>query len=240
MPDASEGPLLDVRRLTAGYRGRAVIYDIQLTVGTGEVVVMLGSNGAGKTTTLRSVVGHIRADESTILFAGRPLPTARPWLAARQGISLIPSEHFTFAALTVEENLALGAHTVDSVTARRESRDRVLSLFPRLGERLAQKAGTMSGGEQRMLSLGVALMARPRLLLLDEPSLGLAPAVVDQIMKTLRNLVLVDGLSILMVEQNVGQALEIADRTYVMRSGRVILEEPAATTRGRDNWWDLF
>ena len=233
-------PLLDVKGLTAGYAGRPVVHHVDLAVDEGEIVVILGSNGAGKTTTLRAIVGLLRPFAASIVYRGQAWRADRPWLAAKLGLAMIPSERFTFAELSVAENLALGAYTVSSPTERREREQRVLELFPRLAERLEQKAGTMSGGEQRMLSVGIALMARPKLLLLDEPSLGLAPAIVDQIMRTLRELVASDGMSVLMVEQNVGQAVAVADRVYVLRSGRVILEEPAEAIRARDQWWDLF
>jgi len=233
-------PLLQVRGLTAGYSGRAVVHDLTLTVDEREIVVVLGSNGAGKTTTLRAITGHLRPFGATVTYRGEPWRTDRPWRAAARGLAMVPSERFTFAALTVSENLTLGAHTVSLETERHEREQRVLELFPRLAERREQRAGTMSGGEQRMLSVGIALMARPQLLLLDEPSLGLAPAVVEQIMKTLRQLVDEDGMSVLMVEQNVGQAIAVADRVYVLRSGRIILEEPAEAMRAREQWWDLF
>jgi len=232
-------PLLRVDGLTAGYAGRAVVYDVGLEVGAGEVVVMLGSNGAGKTTTLKSVVGLVRPLHGDVQYDGRPWRADRPSRAAGAGISYIPAERFTFAQLSVDENLALGGYTT-SAELRRERLAMVRELFPVLASRGAQRAGTMSGGEQRMLSVAVALMAGPRLLLLDEPSLGLAPAVVETLMRTLARLVREQGLSVLMVEQNVAHALSIADRTYVMRSGRIILEESVEETRARESWWDLY
>jgi branched-chain amino acid transport system ATP-binding protein len=231
--------LLDVRGLTAGYGGQAVVYGIDLTVASGEIVVILGSNGAGKTTTLKSIVGLLRPEAAMIDYAGSPWQADKPWRAASAGMSFIPAERFTFAELTVDENLALGAHAVDSA-AEDERREDMLRLFPILAKRGGQRAGTMSGGEQRMLSLAVALMSRPKLLLLDEPSLGLAPAVVQQIAEVLRRLVDAQGLSVLMVEQNVGQILQTADRAYVMRSGRIILEAKAEEIGKRDQLWDLF
>jgi branched-chain amino acid transport system ATP-binding protein len=238
--EAALEPLLRVRGLTAGYDGRAVVHDVELTVGDREIVVVLGSNGAGKTTTLRAITGLLRPFAATVTYRGAEWRTDRPWRAAEHGLAMVPSERFTFAALTVSENLALGANTVASPSERQEREQRVLELFPRLAERRDQKAGTMSGGEQRMLSVGIAMMARPRLLLLDEPSLGLAPTIVEQIMRTLRQLVEDDGLSVLMVEQNVGQAVAAADRVYVLRSGRIIIEEPAHEMAAREQWWDLF
>jgi branched-chain amino acid transport system ATP-binding protein len=236
---ATSEQLLEVDGLTAGYQGRAVIYEVGFTVGHGEVVAILGSNGAGKSTTLKSVVGLVRPQSATVSYDGKPWPTNRPWRAAGSGIAFIPAERFTFAELTVSENLALGGYSC-TAAEREETLARSLDLFPILGKRLDQKAGTMSGGEQRMLSLAVALMSRPRLLLLDEPSLGLAPVIVDQIMDTVARLVAEEGLSVLMVEQNVGQVLKVAHRVCVMRSGRIILEESADETRAREQWWDLF
>ncbi len=238
-PEAAGTSLLEVNGLTAGYRGRPVIYDVALKVGDGEVVILLGSNGAGKTTTLKSIIGLVPPLKATISYGGRQWTTDRPWKAAENGIAFIPAERATFASLTVLENLHLGAYRVRSPAQRAERLELVLELFPRLRERLRQRAGTMSGGEQRMLSLSTALMSQPRLLLLDEPSLGLAPAVVEQIMTAIRELSR-HQMAALMVEQNVGQAAKVADRTYVMRSGRIILEEDAAQTRARDTWWDLF
>lgn len=232
--------LLSVTGLTAGYRGRAVIYDVALNVRPREIVVMLGSNGAGKTTTLKSLVGLLKPMAGSVEYDGKRWRTDRPWSAAGNGISFIPAERFTFAQLTVEENLALGAYTRADSSRVSERRREVIEMFPILGERLGQKAGTMSGGEQRMLSLAVALMAGPKLLLLDEPSLGLAPAVVQQIMRTLSQLADQQGLSVLMVEQNVAQVLPITDRVYVMRSGRIILSQTAEEMRQREQWWDLF
>jgi branched-chain amino acid transport system ATP-binding protein len=232
--------LLSVVDLTAGYRGRAVIYDVALEVARGEIVAILGSNGAGKTTTLKSIVGLVHPLSANIRYKDATWRTDRPWSAASVGMAFIPAERFTFAALSVEENLALGAYTVSDSRQIASRRELVLELFPILGRRLGQLAGTMSGGEQRMLSLAVALMPAPELLLLDEPSLGLAPAIVQQILGTLRTLVGDGTMSVLMVEQNVGQVLKIANRVYVMRSGRMILHETVDEMRKREQLWDLF
>lgn len=238
-PPRDGEPLLAVNGLTAGYEGTSVVHEVSLRVHPGEVVVILGSNGAGKTTTLQSIVGLLKPFHASITYDGKAWPLGRPWRAASAGMSYIPAEHFTFAKLTVDENLTLGGYAA-SREALHERLPAARSMFPILARRGTQAAGTMSGGEQRMLSLAVALMSAPKLLLLDEPSLGLAPAIVQQIMTTLRALVAERGMSVLMVEQNVGQALTIADRVYLMRSGRVLLEESAADTRQRDQWWDLF
>jgi branched-chain amino acid transport system ATP-binding protein len=234
----TSGPTLEVIGLTAGYRGRSVIYDVDLTVGRGEVVVLLGSNGAGKTTTLKAITGLVKPTAGNIRINGERWRTDRPWRAVRKGLAFTPSERFTFASMTVRENLRLGAIRTPAV--REEQEARLLELFPILSERRNQLAGTMSGGQQRQLSLAVALMSRPTLMLLDEPSLGLQPTIVATIMEALGRLAAETELSILMVEQNVGQALTIADRTYVMRSGRIILSESAEAMRARDQWWELF
>ncbi len=237
---AARRQLLEVSSLTAGYASRPVVFDVDLHVGEGEVVVLLGPNGAGKTTTLKSIFGLIRPMRGEIVLDGRDVTRVPGWDKVKRKVSFIPSERFVFGELDVAENLDLGAISDGKSEARAPRIERVQTLFPILRERLGQKARTMSGGEQRMLSLGISLMSSPRLLMLDEPSLGLAPAVVQRIMETIKELVESDGLSVLMVEQNVGQALRIADRVYVMRSGRIIHEESAAEMQARDQWWDLF
>ncbi len=235
----SKTPVLEVSGLTAGYGASPVVHEVDLRVDPGEVVTLLGSNGAGKTTTLHAITGLVKPSAGAIRYRGEEWAQGRPWTAAENGISLIAAERFTFAELTVDENLALGGYTV-APGAARERREQVLEMFPILSERLDQAAGTMSGGQQRMLSLGIALMSDPKLLLLDEPSLGLAPSVVDQLVERIADLARTTGMGVLMVEQNVGQVLHIADRAYVLRSGRIILEQPAQELLARDEWWDLF
>jgi branched-chain amino acid transport system ATP-binding protein len=239
-PAGSMAPLLEATQLTSGYDGVSVIFDISLTVGRGETVLVVGSNGAGKTTTLRSIMGLLPRHGGTVRYAGKELSPGRPWRRAGSGMALIPAERFTFADLSIDENLELGAYSVSDGKLKAERRDGVFEMFPRLAERRSQKAGTMSGGEQRMLSVGVAMMSGPDLLLLDEPSLGLAPVVVEEIMQTINGLVTAGDLSVIMVEQNIGQALKIADRVYVIRSGRIILEQTAEAMRAREDWWELF
>lgn len=231
--------LLQVRGLRAGYAGRPVIFDVDLDVAAGEVVALLGSNGAGKTTVLNAVIGLVRRLAGTVMLARSPWDGYRPHLAVSAGMGLVPAERFTFPGLSVAESLALGARHL-AAADRAAAVDRVIGLFPRLGERLTQAAVTMSGGEQRMLSVAVALLPRPRLLLLDEPSLGLSPAVAEHLNRTLRALADDTNLGILVVEQNVRQALSIADRAYVLRSGRVIQTESADEFRQRTDWWSLF
>ncbi|MBI2766875.1 MAG: ABC transporter ATP-binding protein [Chloroflexi bacterium] len=229
-----------VQGLSAGYNKRPVVFDASLRVGEGEIVTLVGHNGAGKSTTLRTICGLNRPFGGTVSYRGSDVSHVRCAQKVKLGISFIPSERFTFSQLSVQDNLRLGGLPVKDAALRSETIARVFEMFPVLRTRTRQVAGTMSGGEQRMLSLGISLMSRPQLLLLDEPSLGLAPAVVQRIMELIKELAERDGLSVLLVEQNVAQALRIANRVYVMRAGRVILEETAERMRQRDHLWDLF
>jgi branched-chain amino acid transport system ATP-binding protein len=194
------------------------------------VVCLIGANGAGKTTLLNAVCGLVRR-EGQLVFDGRPITGLTPEAIVALGISQVPEGRQLFAAMTVSENLDLGAYLRHRRHPKEEIRrdlERVFDLFPRLRDRLGQRAGTMSGGEQQMLAIGRALMARPRLLLMDEPSLGLAPKVVEDILATLLRLRREGGLTILLVEQNARAALKVADRGYVLETGRIILGGPAA------------
>jgi branched-chain amino acid transport system ATP-binding protein len=211
--------LLEVRSVSARYGQVAVLHEVSLAVQEGELVAVLGANGAGKTTTLRAVSGTVRRS-GDVLFAGQRLPRS-PEATARAGIAHVPEGRGTFNELSVWENLRLGAYTRRGKLA--EEAKRVFAFFPRLEERRNQQAGTLSGGEQQMLALGRAMMARPRLLLLDEPSLGLAPLVVKQIFDVLTRLKKIDGLSVLVVEQNANLALAHAERAYVLEVGRVVV-----------------
>jgi branched-chain amino acid transport system ATP-binding protein len=232
--------LVSVKDLKAGYGRKQVVFDVNLSVAEGEIVSIVGANGAGKTTTLRTIYGMLPALGGTITYRGENTTKAFATHNAARGMSLIPSERFVFGDLTVKDNLLLGALHEKSAATRDARWKRVHELFPILGERSMQKAGTMSGGQQRMVSLGLALMSGPKLLMLDEPSLGLAPAVVIEIFSAIRKLADDEGLSVLILEQNIGQALRIADRFYVMRSGRIILEETNEQMRARKEYWDLF
>jgi branched-chain amino acid transport system ATP-binding protein len=236
--DAGE-KVLETIGLTAGYEGSPVVFDVELAVQRGQITCLFGSNGAGKTTVLKAISGLLRPLSATIIYRGAERPLGRAARSAGEGIAYIPSERFTFADLSVEENLSLGGYSAKSAT-HAERREQVLEMFPVLRDRLRQRAGTMSGGQQRMLSIAMALMSDPQILLLDEPSLGLAPAIVEQLMETLRRLTAESGLSVLMVEQNIGQALRVADHVYVIRAGRIILDGAAGPMRERDDWWDLF
>lgn len=232
--------LLRVTGLAAGYGRKQVVFDVDLTVGRGEIVTVLGHNGAGKTTTLKTIFGMLSPFGGQVSYDGEDVSRSGCRQNVRRGMSLIPAERFVFGDLTVADNLRLGALHERSGTAGDTRRARVYEMFPILAQRTRQLAGTMSGGEQRMLSIGVAMMSGPRLLLLDEPSLGLAPALVHQLFDTIRRLADEEGLAVLLLEQNVGQALRIADRAYVMRSGQIILEDSARGLSDRESYWDLF
>jgi branched-chain amino acid transport system ATP-binding protein len=210
-------PLLELRDVEARYGPVKALHGVSLDVREGEIVSLLGANGAGKTTTLRSISGTVRRGGG-VRFAGADLPRA-PEAVARRGIAHVPEGRGTFAELTVWENLRLGAYTQRG----KPDASRVFAFFPRLQERRDQQAGTLSGGEQQMLALGRAIMARPRLLLLDEPSLGLAPLVVREIFDALRRMNEQDGLTVLVVEQNANLALDTSARAYVLESGRVVV-----------------
>jgi branched-chain amino acid transport system ATP-binding protein len=209
--------LLDVIDLRAGYGRVEVLRGVSLQVHAGEIVALLGSNGAGKSTLNNTVSALLPATAGRIVFDGLDLAGAPPRRVVQAGLIQVPEGRRIFPNLTVRENLELGAFA--RARARRaQNLERVFTIFPRLRERLAQRAGTMSGGEQQMLAIGRGLMAEPRLLILDEPSLGLAPLLVEE-MFTLIERLNGDGLAVLLVEQNVGQSLEIADRAYVMENG---------------------
>ena len=215
------GTLLELDNVEARYGATKALHGISLTLDDGSIVAVLGANGAGKTTTLRAVSGTVRRS-GEILFDGRRLGRRGPEAVARLGIAHVPEGRGTFAELSVKENLRLGAYT-QRPQAFKADYSRVLNLFPWMLDREGQQAGTLSGGEQQMLALARALMQRPRLLLLDEPSLGLAPGLVTDIFRIVRELNEKEGLSVLVVEQNAAVALETAERAYVLEVGRVVV-----------------
>jgi branched-chain amino acid transport system ATP-binding protein len=221
--------MLKIRNLYAYYGSVTALSGVTCHVNAGEIVCLIGSNGAGKTTLLNAVCGLVRR-EGEVVFGGREISSLSPEAIVARGLSQVPEGRQLFAPMTVAENLELGAYLRHRRQAREEIRqdlERVFDLFPRLKDRLSQKAGTMSGGEQQMLAIGRALMARPRLLLMDEPSLGLAPKVVEDILASLTRL-RSEGVTILLVEQNARAALKVADRGYVLETGRIILSGTAA------------
>jgi branched-chain amino acid transport system ATP-binding protein len=216
----ANGTILEINGLSARYGEVEALHSVDLVVCEGELVAVLGPNGAGKSTLLRSIMGLTDAS-GTVRFRGRMLPAHDPAAVARHGIVLVPEGRGIFGPMTVAENLQLGAYVIGGRGAEFERRrERVLALFPRIKERLAQTAGSMSGGEQQMLAVGRALMADPQLLLLDEPSLGLAPKVTIEILETLGRLNHA-GLSVVLVEQKAPLALKLARRAYVMADGRI-------------------
>jgi branched-chain amino acid transport system ATP-binding protein len=233
-------PMLAVEGLQAGWGRKRVVFDVDIHVHQGEVVGILGHNGSGKSTTIKAILGTNPAQGGRVIYGGRDVTRAGSKANVKSGMALIPSERFVFAGLSVLDNLLLGGANIADAGKRAERLELVYGLFPILRERTSQAAGTLSGGQQRMVSLGLALMSGPKLLMLDEPSLGLAPSVVLQIFDTVRRLADTEGLSVLLLEQNVAQTLRIVDRVYVMRSGRVILEETVAQMRERESYWDLF
>ncbi|HSK21991.1 MAG TPA: ABC transporter ATP-binding protein [Egicoccus sp.] len=214
--------MLKVEGVTAGYGGLQILSGLDLEIGEGEVVALIGANGAGKTTTLRTISGLIRPWSGTITLDGDRIDGRPSHQIVRAGIVQVPEGRELFASLSVEENLRMGAIT-QSKSETAAAQAEVEEMFPILAERRRQAAGTMSGGQQQMLAIARALMARPRVLMLDEPSLGLAPLLVKQVFDTVRT-IREAGVTVLLVEQNAAQALELADRAYVMESGEVVME----------------
>jgi len=214
--------MLNVDRINVSYGGAQALFDVSLCVNEGELVALVGPNGAGKTTTLKTIAGLLRPKSGSIYFLNEKISSLPPNVVAEKGISLVPEGRRLFPFLTVEENLEIGAYNREVRKKMKDSLEWVYQLFPRLNERKKQLAYTLSGGEQQMLAIGRALMSRPKLLLLDEPSLGLAPIVCSVIFNTLKELNS-QGMTILMVEQNIHIALRLANRAYVMENGRIVL-----------------
>jgi branched-chain amino acid transport system ATP-binding protein len=221
-----ERPLLEVGNLVAGYGAADVLRGIDLMVGAGEIVAVLGANGAGKSTLNRTISGVVRARAGTIRFDGAAIEREAPAAIVARGLVQVPEGRRIFPNLSVRDNLDLGSYR--RARARRAvNRDRVFAIFPRLRDRLAQRAGTLSGGEQQMLAIGRGLMAEPRLIILDEPSLGLSPLLVEELFGLIAQL-RAEGLSVLLVEQNVVESLAVAQRAYILEQGRFALSGTAA------------
>jgi branched-chain amino acid transport system ATP-binding protein len=226
--------LLEARGLCAFYGDIQALFGLDLAVEEGGITALLGANGAGKTTTLRALSGMVRT-RGDIRFAGRSLAGQATESIVRCGIAHVPQGRGTFSRQTVEENLAIGAMTRRDRAGIAADMERVYGYFPRLKERRRQQAGTLSGGEQQMLAVGRAMMLRPRLMLLDEPSFGLAPMLVEELFGILERLNHRDGVSMLLVEQNAAIALELADHAYLIETGRLVMAGPAADVRGDED-----
>ena len=218
--------LLKVTGLKVAYGGIQAVKGVDFEVREGELVTLIGSNGAGKTTTMKAITGTLAAAEGDIEFMGKSIKGKGSWDLVREGLAMVPEGRGVFTRMTITENLQMGAYIREDKPEIANDIDMVFGIFPRLKERKDQLAGTMSGGEQQMLAMGRALMSRPRLLLLDEPSMGLSPIMVDKIFEVVRD-VSARGVTILLVEQNASRALGIADRGYVMESGTVTMNGPA-------------
>ena len=222
----SGGPMLALKDVHTYYGNIHALQGVSMEVGHGEIVTLIGANGAGKTTTLKTISGLLSPRRGTVSFEGQDIARTQAHLLVKMGIGHAPEGRRIFSRLTVLENLQMGAFTRDLKTIGPDI-DRVLTLFPRLRERITQQGGTLSGGEQQMLAIGRALMSEPRLLLLDEPSLGLAPILVQQVFATIKE-INEQGTTILLVEQNALQALTVAHRGYVLQTGNVVLTGPAS------------
>ena len=232
MPSAS---LLEVRDVHVAYgAGVRALQGVSLRVEPGEVVALIGANGAGKTTLLKTIAGLVAPQQGDVLFDGRVISAIDAADRVKLGVALVPEGRRLFSRLSVVENLTLGSYTNGAPAHRREMLDRIHELFPVLRERARQRAGTLSGGEAQMLAIARALMSRPRFLMLDEPSLGIMPRLVDQVMDSLRRLHESEGLTMFLVEQNVPAALDLADRGYVVQTGRVVLEGSSEALRSSD------
>jgi branched-chain amino acid transport system ATP-binding protein len=233
--------LLEVDAIESGYGKKTVLQGVALRVREGEVVAILGHNGAGKSTTLKTILGLLPARAGQVRFAGKPWANGDPAENVRNGMALVPQGRGVFPDLTVSENLMLGAYTQRDTAANAARLREVIELFPLLEERGGQRAGTLSGGEQQMVAVGMALMPRPRLMMMDEPSIGLAPVLVQRVLETARQINRRFGTTIILVEQNIKTALGVADRVYVMKSGHVVLEKPAAELlAAQGSWWELY
>ena len=225
--------LLEAKKLRAGYGPTEVLHGIDLAIEEGTITTLLGANGAGKTTTLRALCGMVKTS-GEVLFAGKRIDGRATEDIVRLGVAHVPDGRGTFGSLTTEENLRLGAYVRKDRAQVEADYERMYGYFPRLKERRAQQAGTLSGGEQQMLALARALMLRPRLLLMDEPSFGLAPLIVKEIFQIMKEINAREKMTILLVEQNAAMALELASHAYLMETGSLVLSGPAAEVKGNE------
>jgi branched-chain amino acid transport system ATP-binding protein len=223
---ADRSPVLELRNVSTHYGLVAVLHDVDMEIYPGEMVCLLGGNASGKTTTLKTILGYVTPSSGEVLLDGEVVSGLPTTEVVRRGVSMVPENRRLFGNMTVDENLTLGAYLRTDREGVAEDREQVFQTFPRIKERLKQKAGTLSGGEQQMVAMGRALMARPKVLLMDEPSMGLAPILVDQVFEIIvkiREL----GKTVFVVEQNANMALSIADRGYVIQTGQVVLADTA-------------
>jgi branched-chain amino acid transport system ATP-binding protein len=220
-------PVLELRKVSTHYGLIAVLRDVSVEIGPGEIVCLLGGNASGKSTTLKTILGMVTPSEGEVVFRGEPISGLSTTEIVGRGITMVPENRRLFSRMTVRENLELGSYLRTDKAKVKDDLDRVMELFPRLRERLGQKAGTLSGGEQQMVAMGRALMADPKLLLMDEPSMGLAPVLVDQVFEIIQDINKL-GTTIFVVEQNANMALSIADRGYVLQTGQIVLADTAA------------
>jgi branched-chain amino acid transport system ATP-binding protein len=220
-------PVLELRNVSTHYGLIAVLRDVNVEIRPGEIVCLLGGNASGKSTTLKTILGMVTPSQGEVVFDGQPISGLSTTEIVGRGVTMVPENRRLFTRMTVKENLELGSYLRTDKDKIREDMDRVMELFPRVRERLAQKAGTLSGGEQQMVAMSRALMADPKVLLMDEPSMGLAPVLVDQVFDIIQDINKL-GTTIFMVEQNANMALSIADRGYVLQTGQIVLADTAA------------
>jgi branched-chain amino acid transport system ATP-binding protein len=226
MNGADRTPVLELRNVSTHYGLVAVLRNVDIAIYPGEMVCLLGGNASGKTTTLKTILGYVTPSEGEVMLGGEAVSGLTTTQVVARGISMVPENRRLFGNMTVDENLELGAYQRSDRAGIEEDRERVLETFPRVRERLKQKAGTLSGGEQQMVAMGRALMADPKVLLMDEPSMGLAPILVDQVFGIIERIRAL-GTTIFVVEQNANMALSIADRGYVIQTGQVVLADTA-------------
>jgi branched-chain amino acid transport system ATP-binding protein len=234
------GVAVEIAGLRTGFLGKPVVHDVSLSVASGRITAVFGHNGAGKSSTLKAIAGLLPLYSGSIRLFGEDVSKQPISERVRRGIVYLPQERAVFTGLSVQQNLDLGAALEKDKSVIAARRQEVIELFPRVGERLQQRAETMSGGEQRMLSMGIALMAGARVLMLDEPSLGLAPTINQTLLEATRTLCRERGVTVLLVEQAIGAALEYCDHVYVLRSGTVVSDQSGDEARQRDDWWTVF
>jgi branched-chain amino acid transport system ATP-binding protein len=220
-------PVLELRNVSTHYGLIAVLRDVNVEIRSGEIVCLLGGNASGKSTTLKTILGMVTPSQGEVLFDGQPIGGLSTTEIVARGVSMVPENRRLFTRMTVQENLELGSYLRTDKAKVKEDLHRVMELFPRVRERLTQKAGTLSGGEQQMVAMSRALMAAPKVLLMDEPSMGLAPVLVDQVFEIIQDINQL-GTTIFVVEQNANMALSIADRGYVLQTGEIVLADTAA------------